>query len=260
MLLDIEVAAAVAPKARIVVYFAPNTSQGLSELDYDGHSRQNQQADRSFHQLGRPRIYLDHPGAGPVRPGVPGRRAAGHHGLLRGRRQRLGRWRGRRPAPRDFPASSPYALACGGTKLTADNQNIGSEVVWNEGPNSATGGRPQRPLPGARLPAAAQISYPPGRHQARPRPARRGRRRRPRHRLRGARRRPEPGHRRHQRRGPALGRPAGPAQPKAAEAGGLPESAALRLAGGPRRDARHHQREQRGLRGRAGLGCVYGMG
>jgi kumamolisin len=34
----------------------------------------------------------------------------------------------------DFPASSPYALACGGTKLVADaaNGTISSEVVWNE--------------------------------------------------------------------------------------------------------------------------------
>ena len=34
----------------------------------------------------------------------------------------------------DFPASSPYALACGGTKLIADpaTGQVSSEVVWNE--------------------------------------------------------------------------------------------------------------------------------
>jgi kumamolisin len=34
----------------------------------------------------------------------------------------------------DFPASSPHALACGGTKLLADPSTgtISSEVVWNE--------------------------------------------------------------------------------------------------------------------------------
>src|SRR6201982_3484351 len=34
----------------------------------------------------------------------------------------------------DFPASSPHALACGGTKLLADGATgvISSEVVWNE--------------------------------------------------------------------------------------------------------------------------------
>ncbi len=32
----------------------------------------------------------------------------------------------------DFPASSPFALACGGTKLAAANGTYGSEIVWNE--------------------------------------------------------------------------------------------------------------------------------
>ena len=34
----------------------------------------------------------------------------------------------------DFPASSPYALACGGTKLIADpaTGQVSSEVIWNE--------------------------------------------------------------------------------------------------------------------------------
>ncbi len=32
----------------------------------------------------------------------------------------------------DFPASSPYMLACGGTKLVTDGSTIASEVVWNE--------------------------------------------------------------------------------------------------------------------------------
>ncbi|MGS0757575.1 S53 family peptidase, partial [Roseateles sp. GG27B] len=41
----------------------------------------------------------------------------------------------------DFPASSPFALGCGGTRLTASGQTISSEVVWNANPtSSATGG------------------------------------------------------------------------------------------------------------------------
>jgi kumamolisin len=43
----------------------------------------------------------------------------------------------------DFPASSPHALACGGTKLIADASagTISSEVVWNEtGANEGAGG------------------------------------------------------------------------------------------------------------------------
>jgi kumamolisin len=43
----------------------------------------------------------------------------------------------------DFPASSPHALACGGTKLLADSSTgaISSEVVWNEiAANEGAGG------------------------------------------------------------------------------------------------------------------------
>jgi kumamolisin len=41
----------------------------------------------------------------------------------------------------DFPASSPYVLACGGTRVEASGQSIGREVVWNDGADGgATGG------------------------------------------------------------------------------------------------------------------------
>jgi kumamolisin len=40
----------------------------------------------------------------------------------------------------DFPASSPYVLGIGGTRLIASGSNISSETVWNDGPGSATGG------------------------------------------------------------------------------------------------------------------------
>src|SRR5258708_38767003 len=38
------------------------------------------------------------------------------------------------------PASSPYVLASGGTKLITNGTTISSETVWNESPGSATGG------------------------------------------------------------------------------------------------------------------------
>jgi len=40
----------------------------------------------------------------------------------------------------DFPASSPYVLACGGTTLIASSGNIEKEVVWNNKNGWATGG------------------------------------------------------------------------------------------------------------------------
>jgi kumamolisin len=40
----------------------------------------------------------------------------------------------------DFPASSPFALACGGTSLNASGSSISSEVVWNDGANHGASG------------------------------------------------------------------------------------------------------------------------
>ena len=72
-----------------------------------------------------------------------GRGGARHHGLRGGGRQR----QQRRPEQPDgvhcdFPASSPYALACGGTTLVGDvsTYTITSEVVWNELANNEGAG------------------------------------------------------------------------------------------------------------------------
>jgi kumamolisin len=72
----------------------------------------------------------------------------------------------------DFPASSPYALGCGGTTLLADPSTgqISSEVVWNEtASNEGAGGggvSDQFPLPSwqanAGVPAQADGNSPPG--------------------------------------------------------------------------------------------------
>ncbi len=40
----------------------------------------------------------------------------------------------------DFPASSPHALACGGTRLEAAGGAISAESVWNDGAQGGAGG------------------------------------------------------------------------------------------------------------------------
>jgi kumamolisin len=40
----------------------------------------------------------------------------------------------------DFPAASPHALACGGTRLTASGASIAGEVVWNDGAQGGASG------------------------------------------------------------------------------------------------------------------------
>ncbi|MGI4886320.1 MAG: S53 family peptidase [Janthinobacterium lividum] len=140
VMLDIEVAAAVAPGARIAVYFAPNTTQGfLDAVTAAVHDKVNQPTVISISWGGPESTWT----AGALDQfnqafqaaallGVTVCCAAGDNGSGDGVAD------GQPHA--DFPASSPFALACGGTKLTAAGTAISSEVVWNEGPNSATGG------------------------------------------------------------------------------------------------------------------------
>ncbi len=40
----------------------------------------------------------------------------------------------------DFPASSPHALACGGSRLTASATAITAETVWNYGAQGGASG------------------------------------------------------------------------------------------------------------------------
>jgi kumamolisin len=141
VMLDIEVAAAIAPKALIAVYFAPNTDKGfLDAITMATHDTVNKpsvisiswgsaevnwtaQAMNSFDQAFQTAAAL----------GVTVCCAAGDNGSGDGESDGK--------AHVDFPASSPYALGCGGTRLTGSGTSIASETVWNDNSaSSATGG------------------------------------------------------------------------------------------------------------------------
>jgi len=141
VMLDIEVAAAIAPKATIVVYFAPNTSKGfLDAITTAVHDATNRPSVISISWGGSESTWtaqamkqFDQAFRDAAAMGVTVCCAAGDNGS--GDAVSDGR-------PHvDFPASSPYALGCGGTKLTASGNAIASETVWNENARtSATGG------------------------------------------------------------------------------------------------------------------------
>jgi kumamolisin len=161
VMLDIEVAAAVAPKARVVVYFAPNTDQGfLDAVTKAVHDQTNKPSVISIswgsaesNWTDQAMQAMDQAFQAAAALGITVCVAAGDNGSGDG--QPDGQ------AHVDFPASSPFALGCGGTKLTASGGSIADEVVWNESPDSATGGGVSAvfPLPtyqsGAGVPAPA---------------------------------------------------------------------------------------------------------
>src|ERR1700761_9320040 len=142
VMLDIEVAAAVAPGANIVVYFTPNTDQGfIDAIATAVHDTTNKPSVISISWGGPESTWttqslnaLDAACQSAAALGITITVAAGDNGSTDGVTD------GQNHV--DFPASSPHVLACGGTKLLASGSSISSEVVWNELPNNegATGG------------------------------------------------------------------------------------------------------------------------
>lgn len=132
VMLDIEVAGAVAPKARFAVYFGPNQGNGFFDaVNAAVHDDQRKpsvvsiswggpedsiepQAVTAFHELFMEAAAL----------GVTICVAAGDHGVadLDG-----AHWDGHIHV--DHPACDDYVLACGGTQIDAK----GDDVVWNDG-------------------------------------------------------------------------------------------------------------------------------
>lgn len=140
VMLDIEVAGAVAPDSTIVVYFAPNTDKGfLDAISMAVHDNKNKPAVISI-SWGAPEVDWTQQALDAFNAvfqeaatlGITVCAAAGDQGSSDGVRDGL--------AHVDFPSSSPFVVACGGTTLVVNNQKIQSETVWHDAPDSATGG------------------------------------------------------------------------------------------------------------------------
>ena len=142
VLLDIEVVGAVAPGAAQLVYFAPNTDQGFVDaVTMAVHAEPTPVAvsiswgGPESTWTGQSMTALDQAIADGVALGVTITAAAGDNGSGDGVSDG-------KPHT-DFPASSPHALACGGTSLHGDpaTGTISTETVWNDGAGGgATGG------------------------------------------------------------------------------------------------------------------------
>jgi kumamolisin len=140
VMLDIEVAASVAPGAKIAVYFTPNTDQGfIDAITTAVHDATHKPSVISISWGGPESTWtqqaataLDAACQSAAALGITITVAAGDDGSSDGATGNNV----------DFPASSPHVLACGGTKLNASGATIVSEVVWNETANNegATGG------------------------------------------------------------------------------------------------------------------------
>jgi kumamolisin len=140
--LDIEVAGAVAPAAQIAVYFAPNTDQGfidaVSTAVYDATLQPSiisiSWGGPEDSWTAQSRNALNSACQDASTMGVTVLAASGDDGSTDGSTSG-------NPTV-DFPASSPFLIGCGGTKLTLSGASISSEQAWNElsANEGATGG------------------------------------------------------------------------------------------------------------------------
>jgi kumamolisin len=141
VLLDIEIVGAIVPEATIAAYFAPNSDAGFIEavsaaihdtvrrpsvvsISWGGpEPRWTRQSANAFNDVLKAAMAV----------GVTVCVASGDNGSSDGVGDSAGHV--------DFPASSPYVLACGGTSLQAQQATISREIVWNNGAQGgATGG------------------------------------------------------------------------------------------------------------------------
>ncbi len=141
VLLDIEVAGTIAPKAQVLVYFAPNTDAGFVDaVNAALHGPQGKPAVVSISWGSAESEWtsqgiqaLDQAFQDAAALGVTVCAASGDSGSSDGVNDGL--------AHVDYPASSQYVIGCGGTRLTAAGGKITSQVAWDDLPSGgATGG------------------------------------------------------------------------------------------------------------------------
>ena len=140
VMLDIEVVGAIAPAAKIVVYFTPNTDAGfLAAITTAAHDTTNNPSVISISWGGPESSWtpqamtaFDNAFQSAAAMGITVCIASGDNGSSDGVTNGTDQV--------DFPASSPHALGCGGTSLKAANGTISNEVVWNDGANGGAGG------------------------------------------------------------------------------------------------------------------------
>ncbi|WP_179401484.1 S53 family peptidase [Burkholderia guangdongensis] len=131
--LDVEIAGAIAPAAKIAVYFAPNGDAGfIQAVNTAVHDTTNRPSVISISWGGPEAIWQAQSAQAFERVlqaaaavGVTVCAASGDSGSADGLQDGVSHV--------DFPASSPYVLACGGTQLDAlPGQGIRRETVWND--------------------------------------------------------------------------------------------------------------------------------
>ena len=137
--LDIQVAGGVAPGAGIAVYFTPNTNAGFADaISQATHDTTNKPSVISI-SWGGPESTWDGQSVTTMNSVLQEAAALGISVYVASGDSLATDGVSDGKAHVDFPASSVYAIGCGGTHITEKGDTVSKEVVWNDG-DSGTGG------------------------------------------------------------------------------------------------------------------------
>ena len=160
--LDIEVAGSCAPGAHLAVYFAPNTDQGfLDALNAALHDAANAPSIVSI-SWGSPESSWTAQARSALNAALQDAAVMGVTVLVASGDQGANDGGASGSLNVDFPASSPYVLGCGGTRLVLSPTR--SEVVWDEAAigEGASGGGISAVFPQPTYQAGANVPAGPG--------------------------------------------------------------------------------------------------
>ncbi|GAB7185026.1 putative serine protease [Kitasatospora sp. Ki12] len=161
IMLDLAIVGALAPKAKIVVYFSAFTEQGwvdvITRIVNDTENRPtvisssygNLEAVPGGRWTAGAMKRVDAAFANAAEKNISICCASGDDGS----RDQADDER----AHADFPASSPHVLGIGGTSLVVDHGKVVSEVCWDDGPGSRTGGGISKVFPVPPFQAAVHV-------------------------------------------------------------------------------------------------------
>jgi kumamolisin len=137
--LDIQVAGGNAPGAKIAVYFAPNTDAGFVDAISQAAMDMTHKPSVMSISWGGPESTWSAQGLSAMTSALQDAASLGLSVFVAAGDNLATDGVSDGKAHVDFPASSPYAIGAGGTRITVADGAITAEVVWNEG-TSGTGG------------------------------------------------------------------------------------------------------------------------
>ncbi len=132
VMLDAEMVGAIAPGASIVIYFAPNTDQGFLDAVTTAVHDQTHKPSVISISWGAAESNWTQQALSALNDAIVAASAVAVSVCVASGDGGSSDDVSDGAAHVDFPASSPYALGCGGTTMTASGQTIASESAWGD--------------------------------------------------------------------------------------------------------------------------------